>query len=289
MLVGREAERAQLDALLDRTRSGQGGALVLRGEPGSGKSTLLRYAEEEADGMRALHARGVETEAELAYSGLHELLRPLLELLPEIPELQSDALRGALRFAQAEPTGLTGSSTSSQLRQTPRDGPGRRPEQHTFAPSSTRRRTHSRQRLDSTSRQGVRSRGPGRNSRTGNGCAVRVAASTRGRSYVPRWWTLERLGAEPWAEQARAELRATGERVRRRTTTALGELTSHELQVALVVRRGATNKEAAAQLYLSPKTIEKHLGSVYRKLGVRFRTELAAVFASSTVDEAAAG
>jgi len=47
-----------------------------------------------------------------------------------------------------------------------------------------------------------------------------------------------------------------------------------ELQVALIVARGATNKEAGAALFLSPKTIEAHLGRIYRKLGVRSRTEL---------------
>jgi DNA-binding NarL/FixJ family response regulator len=86
-----------------------------------------------------------------------------------------------------------------------------------------------------------------------------------------------RLGAAPWAEHAVAELRATGERVRRRSNPDTSQLTPQELQVALVVGRGATNKEAAAQLYLSPKTIEKHLGSVYTKLGLRSRTELAGV------------
>jgi DNA-binding CsgD family transcriptional regulator len=91
----------------------------------------------------------------------------------------------------------------------------------------------------------------------------------------------ERLGAAPWAEHAAAELRATGDRVRRRRDPDTSQLTPQELQVALTVARGATNKEAAAQLYLSPKTIEKHLGSAYRKLGLRSRTELAAVFAST--------
>jgi DNA-binding CsgD family transcriptional regulator len=91
--------------------------------------------------------------------------------------------------------------------------------------------------------------------------------------------TFERLGAAPWAEHAAAELRATGERVRRRSDPDTSQLTPQELQVALVVARGATNKEAAAQLYLSPKTIEKHLGSGYTKLGLRSRTELARVIA----------
>jgi DNA-binding CsgD family transcriptional regulator len=97
----------------------------------------------------------------------------------------------------------------------------------------------------------------------------------------------EQLGAEPWAEQARAELRGTGERARRRSQPRTSELTPQELQVALIVAGGATNKEAAAQLFLSPKTIEKHLGSVFRKLGLRSRTELAGMFAVEQV--AAAG
>jgi len=95
VLVGRSAERARIDALLASARSGRGGALVVRGEPGIGKSALLSYAEEGAEGMRLLHARGVEAEAELPFSGLYELLRPLLGLLGEVPERQAAALRGA--------------------------------------------------------------------------------------------------------------------------------------------------------------------------------------------------
>jgi DNA-binding CsgD family transcriptional regulator len=89
--------------------------------------------------------------------------------------------------------------------------------------------------------------------------------------------TFERLEATPWAEHAATELRATGERVRRRRDADTSRLTPQELQVALAVARGATNREVAARLYLSPKTIEKHLGSVYRKLGLHSRTELANV------------
>ena len=97
MLVGRATERERIEALLAQAEAGSGGALVLSGEPGIGKSALLHFAEERAraDGMRVLHARGVEAEAELPFSGLHELLRPLLDLLGEIPDRQADALRGA--------------------------------------------------------------------------------------------------------------------------------------------------------------------------------------------------
>jgi DNA-binding CsgD family transcriptional regulator len=82
--------------------------------------------------------------------------------------------------------------------------------------------------------------------------------------------TFERLGALPWAERTRRELGG-----RKEASGGLGSLTSHEREVAALVARGATNREAAAALFVSPKTIEYHLASAYRKLDVRSRTELA--------------
>ena len=89
--------------------------------------------------------------------------------------------------------------------------------------------------------------------------------------------TFERLGARPWAERARAELRATGETARREEEAVLPRLTPQELQVALVVARGATNHEAAATLFLSQKTIEYHLSNIYRKTNIHSRAGLAAI------------
>jgi DNA-binding CsgD family transcriptional regulator len=85
----------------------------------------------------------------------------------------------------------------------------------------------------------------------------------------------DHLGASPWGDRTRAELRATGERLLPQTGRQLQELTAQELQVTLAVARGATNKEVATALFLSAKTVEFHLGNVYRKLGLRSRTELA--------------
>ena len=101
MLVGREAEQQRIETLLQRAREGRGGALVLRGEAGIGKTALLELAVAHADGLRVLRALGVEAEAELPFSALHELFRPILRLLDELPEPQSAALRAALALAPA--------------------------------------------------------------------------------------------------------------------------------------------------------------------------------------------
>jgi DNA-binding CsgD family transcriptional regulator len=89
----------------------------------------------------------------------------------------------------------------------------------------------------------------------------------------------DRLGPTPWAEQASAELVATGETARRRDPSTLDELTPQELQIALLLAEGKTTRQAAATLFLSPKTIEYHLRHVYAKLGLRSREQLAAAFA----------
>ena len=84
----------------------------------------------------------------------------------------------------------------------------------------------------------------------------------------------------PWAERARTELAATGETLRRRDPSTLDALTPQELQIALLLAGGRTTREAAAALFLSPKTIEYHLRHVYLKLGIHSREELAAALAS---------
>jgi len=101
MLVGREADCARIDDLLGRARRGRSGTLVLRGEAGLGKTALLNYAAERAEGMTVVRAVGVEYEAELQFSGLLELLRPLLDHLEQIPPQQAEALRSALGLSAA--------------------------------------------------------------------------------------------------------------------------------------------------------------------------------------------
>src|SRR5262249_27569015 len=84
----------------------------------------------------------------------------------------------------------------------------------------------------------------------------------------------ERLRAGPWAERAAAELRATGETARKRDPSTLAQLTPQELQVARFVADGLSNKEVAAMLFLSPRTGDSHLRSVFAKLGLTSRPQL---------------
>ncbi len=87
--------------------------------------------------------------------------------------------------------------------------------------------------------------------------------------------TFERLGAQPWADRAAAELDATGEQAMRRGGGVLDGLTPQERQIAVLLASGRTTREAALALFLSPKTVEYHLRHVYVKLGIHSREELA--------------
>ena len=82
-------------------------------------------------------------------------------------------------------------------------------------------------------------------------------------------------GVEAFAERARLELEATGERARKRTVATLDELTPQETQVARLAAQGETNREIAARLFISASTVEYHLRKAFRKLGVKSRTQLA--------------
>ncbi len=82
------------------------------------------------------------------------------------------------------------------------------------------------------------------------------------------------IGMEAFAERARRELAATGEKVRRRTVDARDELTAQEEQIARLARDGLSNPEIGARLFLSPRTVEWHLKKVFTKLGIGSRTAL---------------
>jgi DNA-binding CsgD family transcriptional regulator len=99
----------------------------------------------------------------------------------------------------------------------------------------------------------------------------RLDARTHLRSAYER---LSEMGAEGFAERALRELRATGERARRRSPETADELTPQELHIARLVGAGATSKEVAAELFLSPRTIDAHLRNIFRKLDISSRRQL---------------
>src|ERR1700685_2855925 len=94
-LTDRRGERGVLDQLVDAVRAGGSRVLVVRGELGVGKSALLDYLAGQASGCRVVRAAGVESEMELAFAGLHQLLAPMLDRVERLPGPQREALRTA--------------------------------------------------------------------------------------------------------------------------------------------------------------------------------------------------
>jgi len=95
--------------------------------------------------------------------------------------------------------------------------------------------------------------------------------------------TFDTLGCQRWSEHARRELRASGERSRRRVPAARDQLTAQELQIAQLAAEGLSNREIGQRLYLSHRTISTHLYRVFPKLGITSRGELSTVLAPGSV------
>jgi predicted ATPase len=114
-----------LDRLLSSVHSGESRVLVVHGEPGVGKTALLDYLAEQASGCRVAHAAGVESEMELVYAGLHQLLTPVLGRLKRLPAPQADALRTAfgLSFGSAPDRFLVALATLSLLAEVAEEHP----------------------------------------------------------------------------------------------------------------------------------------------------------------------
>src|SRR5690349_19321977 len=92
-LIGRDAERRELDSLLEALRRGESRCLVIRGEAGVGKTALLEYLTQRAADCRVISVTAVQSEMELAFAALHQLCAPMLDELELLPAPQRNALR----------------------------------------------------------------------------------------------------------------------------------------------------------------------------------------------------
>jgi len=124
-LVGRKRERAVLDRLLEGARGGDGGVLVVHGEPGVGKTALLEYAIEAGHDYRVARTSGVEGEMELPFAALQQLCSSFLELQERLPQAQCDALGVAFGLIAGPPPNpiLVGLAVLGLLSEATEDGP----------------------------------------------------------------------------------------------------------------------------------------------------------------------
>jgi len=106
-LVNRVFETTALVGLLDAVRLGMSGTLVLRGEAGIGKTALLERAVSSASGFRVVRALGIESEMELVFAGLHQIVAPFLPHLDRLPTPQRDALASAFGMMAGRPPDRT--------------------------------------------------------------------------------------------------------------------------------------------------------------------------------------
>jgi DNA-binding NarL/FixJ family response regulator len=97
----------------------------------------------------------------------------------------------------------------------------------------------------------------------------------------------DRLGARPWAETARTELRATGEASSSRTPTAIEQLSPQQMQITVLATQGLNNEEIADRLFISHRTVATHLDHIYARLGVTSPAQLAGALTVGSSEDAA--
>jgi DNA-binding CsgD family transcriptional regulator len=124
VLIGRDPEQRLIESLLEHARSGASAALVIRGEAGIGKTAILEHAA-ETSGFQTLRCTGVESEHDVTFAGLEQLLRPLHGLVDRLPDPQASALRSALGVSgeRVEDRLLLGLATLNLLAEATEDGP----------------------------------------------------------------------------------------------------------------------------------------------------------------------
>lgn len=266
VLAGREAEVALLRSVLVSAVAGRASVLVLAGEPGTGKSALLAWAAAQAKGWTVVRISGVPAESSIAFAGLFDILRPFTARIERLPAHQAVVLREVLGIApprHVDRLALHGAvlallclvSAQTPVLLTVDDAGW----------------------LDQASQEAL----------------AFVLRRLEGEAVVcllagrPEQLALFARSHLPWLELGFASDPVTAKQPGSASVSRPSccwptvSLTPAEFHVASLVARGATNREVAVALFLSPKTVDHHLGRVYAKLGLRSRTELAHLMATS--------
>ena len=206
---------------------------------------------------------------------LHHLSRFRLPVLARMAA--PDRIEAAVRAGETDDCpGLGGGAARRSPR--PPVGRGHSPRSPSVGRSRQTRATPkrgSRRRCPSTSGPVARSTPRAPSWPTASGYAAAIAASTPASTCAHALDTFQDVRAEALAARANQELRASGETARKRDPSTLVKLTPTELQIAQLVSSGMSNKDVAAQCWISPRTVAFHLRNVFAKAGVTSRGELA--------------
>ena len=253
-LRGREAEASELidGVIAHATAAGQGTAVQYARWA---KSVLMNGLGRYEEALAAAEASRDTPELFVAAWALSELIEAAVEDRERHARKQAFARLG--EHGDGEPTGDAGSSPVARAGQRGRS-----------------RRARVREAIDRLGRTRLRPELARAQLLYGEWLRRqhrRVDARAQLRSAHEPFVT---IGMEAFAERARRELLATGEKVRKRTVETRDELTAQERQIARLARDGLSNPEIGAQLFLSPRTVEWHLRKVFTKLGLRSRHEL---------------
>jgi len=234
--IGRAPQLRRLDGLVAGVRAGRGGAVTVTGEPGAGKTALLARLMTRATGTTVLATAGVADEAALPYAALGDLLRPLLGRLAALPPPQARALGAALAL---------------------RDGPAGGSDAYAICLATLTLLTGSARARPLL-------------------VVVDDADLIDEPSATALLFAARRVREEPVAVvlAAREPFPGVPHLTLGGAEAVLDGLTRRESEVVRAVAGGLSNPEAATALRLSRKTVETHLSSAYRKLGVSSRTQL---------------
>jgi len=234
--IGRAPQLRRLEGLVAGVRAGRGGAVTVTGEPGAGKTALLARLMTRAAGRTVLAVAGVADEAALPYAALGDLLRPLLGGLPALPPPQARALGAA---------------------QALRDGPAGGSDAYAICLATLSVLTASARARPLL-------------------VVVDDADLIDEPSATALLFAARRVREQPVAVvlAAREPFPGVPHLTLGGAEAMLDGLTRRESEVVRAVAGGLSNPEAATALRLSRKTVETHLSSAYRKLGVRSRTQL---------------